>query len=228
MLKKMIFVTALCLQLFAHDIWTIPSGKDLSYEVVYGHGDKFEPYDVTKVKEVKGYSETGATSLATSIEKSRVKFVVPKQTVAVTVKLDNGFWCQTVDGWKNVRKKDTKERVLASAHTLKYHKNILSWNRSLSKPLGLPLEIVTLANPLKLKVGDTFDAIVYKDKKPLARAKVEMDENVEKQTDADGKIKLKIEKNGFNIFSISYKTIQKPADDVDYTLETAILTFITK
>ena len=228
MSKKIIFMIILSLQLFAHDMWTIPSGKDMSYSVVYGHGDKLEPYEVSKVKEVKAYSANTSTKLETKIENSKVKFTVPQHTVAITVKLDNGIWCQTMDGWKNVSKKDTKESVLASAHTLKYHKNILSWNKSLLKPLGLPLEIVTLANPLKLKAGDTFEAIVYKDKKPLSGAKIEIDENGEKQTDENGKIKLKIEKNGFNIFSISYKTVQKPAIDFDYMLESAILTFNTK
>ena len=133
---------------------------------------------------------------------------------------------------ENISKKEAKGEIISSIHSIKYHKNIISWSSTFSKPIGAPLEIVPSKNPLALKSGDMLEITVFKDKKPLSGAKVETggyhDENATLKTDEKGKASIKINQSGFNIVAVSNKTKLENNPDADTLSESANLAFVTK
>lgn len=232
-MKKVSLIIAIlgCTALFGHDAWSLKNGDKL--EIVYGHGDKIESYDAKKIAVLDAYVKNKPTKLtATPADGNKSMALLPKNSSLVVMKFDNGFWTKTVDGSKNISKKEAKGEIVSSIHSVKYHKNILSWSDKLLKPIGLPLEITPVKNPLGLKAGDLLELVVTKEKKPLAEAKVEAggyhDENKSITTDTNGKVTVKIEKSGFNIIAVSFKTKLDGNPDADTLSESANLVFVVK
>jgi nickel transport protein len=209
---------------FAHDAWV--EKKSDHFEVMYGgHGDKLEPYDFSKIKEIKAYDGAGRSRNLSHKEGNVIG--IKDNDVVITISFDNGVWSKTPDGWKNVSKKEAKDAV-ESSHAMKFGKAVVKWNDKLLKPLGMKLEIVPSRNPLSLKAGDTLRFKVLYEGKPLEGAIINPDVRDDIRTDKDGMAEVKIEKAGEQRITVGYKVALKNDPDVDVLSLSANITFKVK
>ncbi|MDD2901668.1 MAG: DUF4198 domain-containing protein [Syntrophales bacterium] len=214
--------------LYAHDAWIAKDGGVLV--VTYGHGDKTEPYNPAKVKNVKAFNTAGIViPIAVKVQEGKAILAPAKAPALVTLFFDSGPWVQTPEGYKNVSKREAKN-VIKSLKSQKYCKGIWQWSDRFSKPVGSKMELVPLKNPLALKVGDKLPFLVVYEGKPLTGATVAA-EGVKKdavKTDPQGRAEIVITKKGLNIVGATRKTDTPKDPDADVLFESANLTFEVK
>lgn len=213
---------------FAHDAWIEKKGDE--FVVLYGHGDKIDPYDLKKIKEVKAF-DTARKEISVEVKaKGDGAVVVPKGNAAlITLYFDNGFWSKTPDGWKNKPKKEQPDAV-ESSHSVKYSKALTAWSDKLSKPLGMKMEIVPLKNPLSLKAGDILPIKVFFDGKSMEGASVDIGgyHKEDMKTDKNGMAEVKIQKAGSQIIAAGIKIPLKDNPDADILSISTNITFEVK
>jgi nickel transport protein len=216
---------------YAHSAWVAQrSGK---IAVVYGHGASDEAYDAAKVKGAKALSATG-DSLEAKLETtgSYVAFnAADMDKVAVFgVTFDNGFWTQKPDGkWVNEPRSKHPDGKAAG----QYIKHVVSVVKPLQKPgtaVGHDLEIVPLADPLALKVGDDLKVKVLLKGKPLADAEIigefTTDPDVKSaKTDANGEATIKVRNFGLNVLVTDFTEKVSGNPDADEIGHNASLSF---
>lgn len=232
MIKKLLILCFLILFIssnaFAHDAWI--EKKDGQFVVLYGHGDKTETYDSSKIKEVKAYGIDGGI-VQVALKKEGYPAIIKTHGEAALMSLyfDNGIWSKTPDGYKNKPKKEVPDAI-ESSHSIKYSKAILKWSDKFLKPLGSKMEIVPLKNPLLLKTGDKLHLKVFLDGKPIEGVSVNAGGHHKDgmKTDKDGTAEVKIEKSGFQIITASIKIPLKDNIDADFLSLSANITFEVK
>lgn len=215
----------------AHDAWIVKDGK--AFAVVYGHGDKLDPYSFEKVKEVKAFDLAGKEIPVELKKHSDKVIIVPAKELSVlTLFFDNGFWLKTTDGWKNISKKEAKgmQLVEPAVHSLKYSKSLTQWTERITKPFGMRLEIVPLKNPLMLKVGSILPIMAYFDGKPIEGASINAGgyHKEDMKTDKNGMAEVKIESAGFQIIAAGIKIPLKDNPNADVLSLSANITFDVK
>ena len=190
----------------AHGIWIAEqAGK---HAVVYGHGAANEAYDTAKLKTFAAFDLAGLP-LAVTPEDLDDHVVLKKndQQALLTATFDNGHWTKDTDGkWHNQPKTAVKNAVSAG-HYMKYSKSVLDEKANTLNPVGHPLEIVTVTNPLSLKTGDTLSLQVLLNGTPASGAKVYFDYvsagNSTLQTDKNGEVTFPIRNDGLNVIAAS-------------------------
>jgi len=207
MLKKTTIFCVLMLivsfNAFAHDVWV--EKKDGKFFVVYGHGERQDPYDPSRIKEVIAYDNNGNPIPVEIIRhKDSALLSTQERVSAFTVFFDNGYWVKTTEGWKNISKRDAKAKGLQlvepSRHSLKYAKSLMQWVEIYTKPVGMKLEIVPLKNPFTLRTGGKLPIVVFYKGKPLEGVSIEsgyLGKEVAK-TDKQGVASFPIE-SGMNV-----------------------------
>jgi nickel transport protein len=210
----------------AHDAWIQQKGA--GFEVVYGHGNKREPYDFGKIKEVQSYDVSGNVKKISHKDGSITDGI--QDTAMLTMFFDNGYWVQTPDGWKNLTKREAMQQslqIILAERSLKFHKSYLKWAASFTKPVGMKFEIVPLKNPLLLKTGDVIRIKVLLDGKPIENASISTAESHETvtKTDKDGLAKVTITKTGFCLISAFTERQLDNDPDADKLYLSANMTF---
>jgi len=208
--------------------------KDGGLVVVYGHGEKLEPYDPQKVKEAKALDCAGG-ALAVKIAKQRdgVSIASERTPAIVTAFFDNGSWVHTTEGWRNLGKSEAQGKfsIVEARKSRKYTKALLTQCAAFSNPVGLVFEIVPQKDPFAAKPGDALPVKVLLDGKPVEGATItngdagHSDSKDLPKSDKDGKASVLIEKSGFQLIIASYKVPLKNDPDADALFLGATLTF---
>lgn len=214
---------------FAHDIWI--EEREGKFYLFHGHRDKVDPYDPTRVTKWIGKDKKGRNvTLKVVKQEGGVYFESPKSSLSIAViTFDNGYWVKTTEGWKNIGKREAASKgmdVLESGRSFKYPKYIKTWEGVVLQPVGTPIEIVPLNDPLK---SDTLRIKVLLNGKPLAGVPVYLDASHEEsiRTDAEGTAVVQVKK-GLNIISVSTKVPAEKDPDGDLVYLRASLSFIKR
>ncbi|MDJ1158938.1 DUF4198 domain-containing protein [Chelatococcus sp. SYSU_G07232] len=191
----------------AHGIFVAQRHGDLA--VVYGHGAADDAYAPEKVKEATARSAGGEPVPVSLKPQEKYVLVEPAREAAVlSVTFDGGFWSKTRAGkWINKGRSEVADAETAQ-HSLKFNTTVLAATGGPLAPQGLPLEIVPLADPLTLRMGDDLPVRVLMDGKPLAGANVLADyvnegHGTSFRTDKDGKAVIVLRNDGLNVLAVS-------------------------
>jgi len=206
-------------ELFAHSMWL--DKKDYGYDFSYGELGDTDLYDPTRVVEVAGYNSAKEKTVLdvkhhiVKDKKGLAKILVEKDFSMLTGELDNKYWFNTKDGWKNTETaKDFKGhgQVIEQGKSYKYTKHITKWEDYMSQPIGAKVEIVPLSDPTKLKEGDFLEVQLYLDGKlmPTKEARIGSDSNPYKDHEliylkSSKPIKIKISQKGLQLIEAKYK-----------------------
>jgi len=178
----------------AHSIWLEEEGEE--FTIRYGHVEKnFEEYDPTKVERVTAFDQSGNPINLEMIPEGEKMVLKSEVTPAlVAVAFNNGYWVETAEGWENISKQEV-DNYISSSHTYKYTKALYNWSSSFQQPVGLPLEIIPLSNPMNLQPGQKLDVQILYEQEPLSRLKVTYN-------GADGEI-IETDQNGIATITLS-------------------------
>lgn len=211
----------------AHDVWIVPKDAGKSYELVFGHPGDLEPYDPARIEETIVIDTAGKRQqVRSSVTGQKVEFQTGADSALVAIYYDHGFWTVGPDRKSVAAPKWKVPNYRTSAHIRLFNKNLLAWHPTLSTPVGLELEIVPLANPLKRKPGDKYPVQVLYKSKPLAHADVEVMGDMELYTtDASGKIEVPIQQAEFQYLYVSHVEPMKSNPNVDEAEISANLIF---
>jgi nickel transport protein len=188
----------------AHDAWIEIEGP--GHAIRYGHPDKIEAYDSTKVKGVAALDERAKpvkTRVETSADHATVMPGAPASLLLLD--FDNGYWSKTADGWKNKPRTEVSDAT-ESSHSLKFGKTVLVWGPAVTKPTRQRLEIVPLSARVP-REGESLAVQVLFEGKPLAGASIgngQHDKENPLSADAAGKASLAIHK-GTQMIVASHK-----------------------
>ena len=149
----------------AHVIW-FESVNAEQYEIIFGHPEENlpEPLEIEKFQEATAYdTNQNVIPSTTNFEDGRLFLNTDTPPSILTAFYDNGFWRENPDGsYDNIPQEEAEaidyENV---SQFVKYAKGIFDEDVAFDQTLGLPLEIVPLANPLALDAGDTLPIQVY-------------------------------------------------------------------
>lgn len=210
---------------WAHDVWLEPMGNHM--KLVFGHPGDLEPYDPGNAREVYGITRDGKRQkLKSHVHGGELMLGTAGDTAVIVVDFDHGVWTETADEESVNKPKGEVPGYLSSARERMLHKTLLAWGDGAAKPVGLPLEIVPLANPLQLKPGDQLQVQVLYESKPLADAEIEIMGSMDLYvTDAEGKATLPISEPGFQYIQALYRVPLENDPDTDTLALTANLTF---
>lgn len=214
---------------FAHDIWLEEvNGR---FYLFHGHEEKRDPYDPSRVIGWVGKDKRGRNvALKITRQEGGVYLKSLKGSPALlVVTFDNGYWVKTTEGWKNIGKREAVSKgmaVLESGRSYKYPKYIKAWEGSAFKPVGTPIEIVPLNNPIK---SDVLHIRVLLNGKPLAGVPVYLlaSHQESTRTDDEGNAVVPVKK-GLNIISVSTRVPAEKDPDGDLVYLRASLSFIKR
>ena len=211
----------------AHDVWLVPKPAANAHELVFGHPGELEPYDPARVEETIVIDTAGKRqNLKSSVRDQKVEFQTGTGTALMAIYYDHGFWTVGPDRKTVAGPKWKVPNYRTSSHIRLFNKNLLAWTPAASTPVGLELEIVPLANPLKLKPGDKYPIQVFFKGKPLAQADVEVMGDMELYTtDASGKADIPIQQADFQYVFVSHVEPMKSNPNVDEAEISTNLTF---
>jgi nickel transport protein len=215
----------------AHSAWV--AQRSGSMAVIYGHGASDESYDAAKVKDVKAFAADG-TAITTTLAPVGPYVGLTKEDaekVAIFgVTFDNGLWTEKADGkWVNEGKSKHPDAKSAG----RYIKHVVAVIKPAQKPgqaIGHALEIVPLADPLALKVGDDLKVRVLLNGKPLADAEIIGEYTTDPdtksaKTDASGEATIKVRNFGLNVLVTNYTEKLSGNPDADEVGHNASLSF---
>ncbi|MBK8162245.1 MAG: DUF4198 domain-containing protein [Gammaproteobacteria bacterium] len=207
----------LCTPALAHDVWLVPKAGGKAHELVFGHPGELEPYDPAHVEETYVIDTSGKPKFtSTRVQDNKVEIQTGADTALVALYYDHGFWTVGPDRKSAAAPKWKILNYRTSAHIRLFNKNLLAWTPALAAPVGLDLEIVPLANPLKLKPGDKYPIQVFYKSRPLAQADVEVMGDMELYTtDASGKVEIPIQQADFQYVFVSHIEPMKSNPNVD-------------
>lgn len=180
----------------AHDAWIEAKGN--AYVVLYGHGEKGEPYAASKVRSLSAIDAKGAALTVKRQDAAEaVQATVAPAPALMTLSFDNGYWSKTADDTssKNLPKNEVPGAV-SGVHSVKYGKTVFAWSAAVTKPQGQQLELVPLSAAAPV-VGKTLPVQALWDGKPLAGVKLVWDEHgkgASVETGADGKAEVPVVK----------------------------------
>ena len=152
------------------------------------------------------------------------------------VKRKEGFSTKTAKGYKRQSKKGLKD-VVHSRYLGMYGKAILNvgdgGGETITKPAGIPLEIVPTVDPSELKAGDYFTFELLYDGKPVAEyvnaTYVGFSHDnawaYSTRTDSKGKGEIKILESGIWVLKANHKAPYPDPDEADEYSYTTSLTF---
>lgn len=230
----------------AHDMWLMVEGgapgKPLAITAAYGHAFPAGDEPVAE-KDLEGPVVSGPKGQLAVKPAEGGRFLtaaaVGQGSYVITAVRKGQFWSHTPGGWQNVPKSQAPEAV-ESIFSAKYAKAVVNVGQAkgdVSKPAGLLLEIVPLANPAALKPGAELPVLVLFQGKPLGGAKVTAthegsvsahaaaDSTV---TDSAGKARVRLAGPGLWMLAASHETPYKNPAECDKCTHAASLTFNLK
>jgi cobalt/nickel transport system permease protein len=208
----------------AHEFWIEGKGRELL--LVFGHGSNRAGFDPDAVKVVGALDKAGKEVPVATEKRDKAVALKPSGEAAVVhVEIDNGYWCKTIYGWKNVGKSKAS-RVVEAIRSLNYAKALLSGGEVATKPVAsLALDIVPTADPFRLRTGEELTLQVLFQGKPLPGAEVTgSDHQKIGTTDPQGKIKVALSA-GTQLLAVSCKQPLQGDPEADFLSTTATLVF---
>jgi uncharacterized GH25 family protein len=216
----------------AHDVWLTTAGDAAHRRAIvnYGHPDDRPPAFADKVVDLVAIAKGGSVSLLKGMEQTTIKGIPVAQTKPfaddghslLAARYDNGFWIKTPDGlYRNATRRLAPDAA-DSMWSVKFAKALTGPDAPWGKELGQILEIMPLADPTKVKPGETLHLKVLFQGKPLAGAEVERGDGftvvAEKdiprfKTDADGIASVPLLKAGSYLLVIDHKVSPSATPD---------------
>lgn len=216
----LVFLLSYAVSALAHDLWVERQGN--SRVLQYGHWGTGElPYHPEQVLDATCFSSAGAKIHA---EMGYTYPVTLRGDCTVTWFLtSSGYWSKTPYGTKNLPKGQAGV-VIDSWLSMESVKRLDGWATGLAKPLTTALEIVPLADPLKLSAGDKLRLIVFLEGRPAAGVTVAYFGQPRGITDEHGRINVRLQNAGFQLIQAS---LQRPLNDgmADKLIQSATLQF---
>ncbi len=202
---------------FAHVMW-FPPGQG-GYKLLLSEftETETEPYDPSGLLEVKAY-DLSDNPVAVSVDTGDIPIsIVPNQKpAAITVAFDTGFWirddAEGIDvehemsnslGYLTPQEQEARGYD-TFVHQLKYTQALYDGFNPPGQ-FGLPLEIVPLSDPFKLKAGDILPIKVAFRGQFVNDATV-LYEDEEQSVDADGISYIAIGAEGLQPIEVDYST----------------------
>lgn len=189
----------------AHDLWL--ERQDAQFVLQYGHhGGELLPLSAEKVKSLRCRAHKGAPQEL----RPRAKFStraaqVKAECAAISAAMDNGFFCLTPDGEKNLPKSRCPQAV-KSWHSRQFAKWVDPQADEASKlPLGDELEIVPLTDLSKVKTGDKASFRVLLAGKPLSGAVAAINHQPLGETDSQGQVRLRLRAKKLESISVTMR-----------------------
>jgi nickel transport protein len=145
---------------FAHVI-RFETINQQQYEILFGHPEESqpEPFVIEKFREATAYDQNKTVIPHTTLLENE-RFFVNTTSIpsALTAFYDNGYWRRNPDDtYDNITQAEAEAVNFENvSQYVKYAKGLYDWNSTLAEPLGLPLEIIPLENPLTLQAGDNL------------------------------------------------------------------------
>jgi len=210
-LSALLLTAALALPAQAHDLWVERQGA--LHTLQYGHersgheGAKVLAYRPETVRLAQCFDGHGEQIQA---EVGQTYPVTLKGGCAASFFLtSSGYWSKTPYGTKNLPKTEAGT-VLDSWLSVESVKRLDAWGQGLARPLTRELEIVPLADPLRLKVGDKLRLTVTLNGRPVAGATVAYFGQPRGVSDADGRVNVRLQRPGFQLIQAS---LELPSND---------------
>ncbi len=206
----------------AHEFWIEAKGQELL--LVFGHGANRADFDVNNVKAVGALDRSGAAiPVATEKREKAVALKVSGEAALVHAEVDNGYWCKTIYGWKNVGKTKAS-RVVEAIRSMNYAKSLLSGGDVATRPVpGLALDIVPRADPFQMRAGETLALQVLFQGRPLPGAEVTgSDHQKVGTTDPQGLVEVTLSEGG-QLVVVTIKEPLKGDPEADFLSVTSTL-----
>lgn len=212
----------------AHDLWLEPDGKRLTLYQGHRHsshaGAATLDYGKDFVAAARCFDERGnARPLPAA---GRVPWSATGDCAAVLLDASSGYWSKTPWETKNVPKPEAPG-ALKSWLSRDSLKRIERWSARFAQPLGAGLEIVPVVDPLALRPDDKLAVRVLRDGQPVAGAPVAYHGDPRGETDADGRVAIRLRHGGIQLISTS---VELPLKDgkADVEILAATLQFEIK
>jgi nickel transport protein len=144
----------------AHTVWFEPLGPT-EYRLWFGgHAGKKEPYAAEKLRSAEAFDARGRPlKLERTVDASGVRVRVEGTPALVVAHFDNGFHSRAAQGPSIPKPMNEVPGAVRGSHAVKYHKLIVAWTASVTKPIGQPFEVVPVdarepiaGKPLRLRV----------------------------------------------------------------------------
>lgn len=189
----------------AHGVWFANRLDEV--QLVLGEGYKDNAYSPAMVKQLYGYDADYKNVIVNKIDHKNYITIQPAKNLSVAVVFfDYGYWSNGNDGkWHNSTMDKVKGSTIGT-HAIKYSVNYLKSVDKVQAINNIPLQIVPLKDPTKLKVGDLLPVQVLYEGKPYPYAEIIPDvvnhHTVGMKTDKDGKAMVPVANGSINVIGI--------------------------
>jgi nickel transport protein len=201
LVASIVFATSLAA---AHDLW-LERDAD-GYALYHGHrhsghaGDELIPYAPGYVQAAICVDAVGARTALAVAAAYPAQFAA--ECVALLVEASSGAWSTTSEGTINLPA-EGRTGVVRSWRSFESIKRIDAWHDAARGPMGEGLELVPIANPLALQLGDKMRLLVTLRGQPQAGVTVAYAGEPRGVTGAGGQINVRIRKTGTQWISAS-------------------------
>ncbi|RCJ30311.1 hypothetical protein A6769_33755 [Nostoc punctiforme NIES-2108] len=156
----------------AHIIWFDYDNGE--YNLLFGHPeDGPEPYQTSKFKQATAYdSNRQILPFDINQKKSGLSLTSNSEIAGLTAFFDNGYYANVGGESRSISEQEIGQYQDVS-HYLKYTKALYDWSDTLAQPFNLPLEIISLENPLVVKPGENLKVQVLYQGKQIPDVTVE-------------------------------------------------------
>lgn len=193
--------------LHAHDLWLEKDGK--RWTLYQGHRHSSHAGAATLAY---GGSFVTATRCVDARGGSRplavvgtAPWIASGDCAVLLVEVSSGYWSKSPWETKNAPKSEVPG-ALKSWLSRESLKRLEQWSAAAAQPLGDDLELVPTSDPFALKPGDKLVMRVLRGGKPLARVPVAYHGDTRGETDADGRIAIRLRHGGIQLISASVET----------------------
>jgi nickel transport protein len=192
----------------AHASWIAQRAGD--WAVVHGQGATDEAYDPAWVTAVTGFDKAGNQVAVEVKPQDKNVLLAPAEGAAVLSTVwDEGWWTEDAAGEWHDAPADSFADFKSTGKYVTYVVSYIGLTEA-QKPVGHKLEIVPLADPGTLTMGDKLEVQVLMDRKPMPGVVVTNDVLTDWDinsglTDADGKTMITVANTGLNVAQIYHE-----------------------
>ncbi len=208
----------------AHSLYFGNKGEDIP--LLFGHPEEGEDnvltYSPSSVKELTAYDITGAVvPVEINNLPNGISVTSNPDVAALTGFVDRGYYVVTPDNeYLNISKREATGEYTQAFRSLNYPKSFYNWSDAVGKPLGLTLEIVPLANPYEVAVGENLDVQVLFEGALLKDVLVEYGGEAIDDGNGDGVFSIPWAQEGLQTIEASYSVplVNDPdTDEISYS-----------
>ena len=198
----------------AHIIWFDYDNGE--YNLLFGHPeDGPEPYQISKFKQATAYdSNRQLLPFDINPKKDGLSLTSNSKIAALTAFFDNGYYAKIGDEYRSISEQEIRQYQDVS-HYLKYTKALYDWSDTLAQPFNLPLEIISLENPLVVKPGENLKVQVLYQGKQIPDVTVEY-LGKKLSGDQDGTYLVPIGDEGLQQIEASYTVASATSPSISY------------